>query len=227
MYKHILFDLDHTLWDFEGNSHLAKIELYDRFRLSELFSSFDEFVEIYTAYNTKLWNDYANGQTDKENVSVGRFYYPILDKGCDDYEKARQMADFYLQNTAQRTALMPNALQTLSHLSKKYSLHIITNGFVEVQYKKIETSGLGKYISKIFISDEIGAMKPSKEFFNHVISQLNTTNEDCLIVGDSPESDIAGGILNNIDAIYYNSRNTSCPYDVKCINDLVELIDIL
>lgn len=227
MLKHILFDLDHTLWDFDGNSHLAKIELYHKFHLANIFSSFDEFVSIYTSYNTRLWSEYAAGQTNKDNVSIGRFYYPMLDKGYDNYELARQIADFYLQNTAQRTSLMPNTLNTLDYLCHKYTLHIITNGFVEVQYKKIKLSGLDKYIKGIFISDEIGAMKPSKEFFNYVLNSINATCDECIIIGDSPESDIAGGHLNNIKTIYYNSRNINCQYPTTTIHDLIQLTELL
>lgn len=227
MLQHILFDLDHTLWDFDSNSHLTKLEMYDYYDLDSIFSSFNDFETIYTFHNTHLWKEYAAGRTNKQNVSVGRFYYPMLEKGLDDYNKAQQMADFYLYKTAQRTQLMPNALDTLKYLSNKYQLHIITNGFVEVQYKKVELSGIGKYVKEVFISDEIGAMKPSKEFFDTVLRKLNTTAESCLIVGDSPESDIVGGINNNIEAIYYNSRNVVCPYNVKTINNLAELTSIL
>lgn len=227
MTQHILFDLDNTLWDFDSNSHLAKVDMFHHFNLDTIFSSFDEFLSIYNTHNTHLWKEYAAGRTDKENVSVERFYLSMLDKGVDDYAKAKEMALFFLSNTSQRTTLKPNALSTLEYLSHKYQLHIITNGFVEVQYKKITLSGIGNYTQHVFISDEIGALKPAKHFFDVVIRRLNTSPDKCIIVGDSIESDIEGGINYNIKAIYYNPHNNTCPHNVTSISDLSELTLIL
>lgn len=226
--KHLLFDLDHTLWDFDGNSLLAMRELYSKFGLEEFFVSFDAFHDVYLGHNKRLWRDYAAGTIGKEQVSVGRFYLPLLEHGSDNYARATQMAEFYLQATSDRTGLMPHALQTLEALAPRYTMHVVTNGFREVQHKKVANSGLGQYISHVFISDEIGAMKPSTEYFSHVLRAINATPDQCALIGDSPESDIEGALNSGITPVFYNSRGVEPLHQgVATIASLSELPALL
>lgn len=223
MIKHILFDLDHTLWDFETNSNIAMRELYRNYDLKRYFSSYEAFHNTYLAYNTQLWADYAKNIVSKTEVSVGRFYKPLINIGIDDYQLATEMANFYLEATSRRKHLLPFALETIRRLHRNYHLHIATNGFKEVQYKKIATSGIGRYIDNIFISEEIGAMKPTKQFFEYIFKKLKTNVTECIMVGDNPESDIRGAMEIGMRSVLYNSRNIECPFSVETIYSLREL----
>ncbi len=210
--EHIIFDLDHTLWDFDSNSFEAKEELFERYNLSARFSSFEDFHERYLRHNTELWSKYSAGQITKHDVSTGRFYLPLREcavssSAMDDMQLAEELGKFYLMNTAERKHLMPDALEVLNYLKTKgYALHVATNGFKEVQHIKIDGSGIGQYITGRFISDEIGVMKPSADFFNVVMKHLGTTPDRCAMVGDNPEADIEGARQFGLVPIFYNSR---------------------
>lgn len=226
MIRHILFDLDHTLWDFDGNSLEAMRELYGRFDLEGVFASFDDFHERYLRNNAELWRRYAAGEVDKATVCNGRFFRTLSEVTRPTDELAATMGQFYLEATSRRTGLMPNALSTLRALKERgYCMSIITNGFREVQYTKISRSGLTPYISGVFISDEVGAMKPDPLFFRRVMEMLGTTPAECLVVGDNLHSDILGALDVGIRAVYYNSRHENYPYQGEQISDLSQLVD--
>lgn len=226
MIRHILFDLDHTLWDFDGNSLDAMHELYRHFDLAECFASFDDFHTRYLRHNAELWRLYAAGEVDKATVTHGRFFRTLSEVTTPTAELTAAMGQYYLDATSLRTGLMPNALTTLSTLRDKgYCLSIITNGFREVQYKKISRSGLRPYISGVFISDEVGAMKPSPLFFGRVLEKLGATAAECIVVGDNLHSDILGAQDCGIRAVYYNSRHENFHYLGEQIYDLSELAD--
>ncbi len=226
MTEHILFDLDHTLWDFDTNSRAAMLSIFGRHRLALVFGSYDNFHRIYDDCNTRLWRSYADGTVAKSDVVYGRFARPLAIAGHPDEALARRLGDEYLRLTSDGMALMPHAIEVLSRLKAAgYGLHIVSNGFREVQYRKIAHSGLGRFLTGIFLSDEIGCMKPHKPFFDHVMARLATTPDRCVLVGDSPESDIAGAVGAGIRPIYYNSRGLACDLPgVRVIASLAELL---
>lgn len=223
MLKHFLFDLDHTLFDFDYNSSRTMYDIFYKFKLNKYFKSFEDFHNTYIVYNTELWKKYSLCQVCKEEVNVGRFYQTFCQVGVDDYTFATKVASYYLHNTSMHKKLMPYALSTIRYLYNKYTISIITNGFVEAQYKKIRHCGLQKYVSNIFISEELGAMKPTSAYFDKVFKSLNTNSTECVVVGDSPESDIKGALSLGIRAILYNSRNVNCDFAVETIKSLRDL----
>ncbi|MBP5366377.1 MAG: YjjG family noncanonical pyrimidine nucleotidase [Bacteroidales bacterium] len=224
MVKHILFDLDHTLFDFNRNSFIALRMLYMKFGLKKHFHSLDSFLSTYKTHNILLWQLFAKNEVDKEGVSVGRFYRSLCDVGVDNYALARQMADFYLRTTSEQKRLMPYALATLRYLYRRpYKISIITNGFVEAQYRKINNCGLSHFMTGVFISEEIGAKKPTPEFFDAVFKSLDTNASECVVVGDSMESDIQGAVSLGIRAILYNPDNNPIDADVEQITSLRDL----
>ena len=139
--RHIFFDLDRTLWDFEENSKQTLLEAIDEFQLIEKgISSPDKFIEQYKVINEKMWKKYRMGNLAKENLRVNRFVHSLKLFGIEDTDLATKLADFYLSESPKKTKLHDNARETLEYLSPKYRLHIITNGFEEVQLLKLNSA---------------------------------------------------------------------------------------
>lgn len=228
--KHILFDLDHTLWDFTANSDATMRVVWEKFSLAEWFESYDEYHRIYDMHNSILWNQYGIGLISKEQLKVARFWRPLEGAGLNDWKLSKEISDFYLDDTTTRlNKVMPGALETLAGLKDKgYSLHIVTNGFKEVQYRKTHNSGIGKYIDNIFISEEVGVMKPRKGFFDAVMNKINATPDECALVGDSPDNDIIGAHDYGIRTFFYNSRNCLAEgLKTETIKSLPDLLNLL
>lgn len=228
--KHILFDLDHTLWDFAVNSDATMRVVWEKYALANWFESYEEFHRIYDMHNSILWNQYGVGMISKEQLKVARFWRPLEGAGLNDWKLSKEISDFYLDDTTTRlNKVMPGALETLSALKEKgYDMHIVTNGFKEVQYKKTKNSGIGQYINQIFISEEIGFMKPRKEFFDIVLSRINATPQECALVGDSPDNDINGAQEYGIRTFFYNSRNCMAEgMNTETIDSLPDLLKVL
>lgn len=228
--KHILFDLDHTLWDFTANSDATMRVVWEKYNLADWFESYEHYHEIYDMHNSILWNQYGIGMISKEQLKVARFWRPLEGAGLNDWRLSKEISDFYLEDTTVRlNKVMPGAIETLAGLyAKGYMLHIVTNGFKEVQYKKIANSGIGKYIDQIFISEEVGVMKPRKGFFDVVMKKIEATPEECIVVGDSPDNDIIGAQEYGIKTFFYNSRNCLAEgMNTETIEKLTDLLEAL
>jgi len=227
-YSHLFFDLDHTLWDFETNSIQTLEELFTKYHLNSSFESFNHFYEKYEANNEDLWVLYREGKITKENLNFQRFYTPLSEAGIKDESIALNFGKDYITVSPTKTALMPNAIEVLSELKKWFKLHIITNGFKEVQFIKLKNSNLQQFFNKIFISETIGASKPKTAFFEYAVKSANARKKECLIIGDNLETDIDGAINFGLDYVFYNpnkkSHNRSLMHE---ISDLKEILDIV
>ena len=165
-YKHIFFDLDRTLWDFDRNSLETFKDLYNLYNINSKFNcDFISFHTIYKKNNTKLWEAYRKGDISKKFLSIHRFIYTINELGSNDIDIAIKMSEDYIKYSPEKNILFPYTHDVLNFLKTKYKLHIITNGFVEVQYKKIKNSGLEKYFTSTITSEEAGFQKPDKRIF--------------------------------------------------------------
>lgn len=153
-----------------------------------------------------------------------RFRQPLIAGGCNDETIARDLGSDYLRISPTKTALLPYATGILDYLHQKYSLYIISNGFNEVQHRKIELSGIRHYFKKIYISELIGIHKPNKEFFDYIIKSSNARKNECLIIGDSMETDIEGALNAGLDAIFYNSR--AMVHDKEGITEINSLLQL-
>jgi putative hydrolase of the HAD superfamily len=158
-YRHLFFDLDHTLWDFKTNSINTLQELYEKYKLNKAFENFNQFYEKYELHNEKLWFLYREGKLTKIQLNFQRFYLPFFEAGITDEEFTNTFADEYITVSPTKTNLMPNALKVLNQLKSHFKLHVITNGLKEVQQIKIKNSNLQHFFSKVFISETIGASK--------------------------------------------------------------------
>ena len=204
-YEHLFFDLDHTLWDFETNSRATLDELFTDLGLAERgISSSKEFIEVYEDINFSLWEKYRVGKIDKAVLRVLRFRNALLQFGVRDDELARKVGDEYLDRCPHRTALMPGAIELLDYLRGKYVLHIITNGFQEVQAIKMEGSGLSEHFEVIITSEKARAKKPDPKIFNHAFHLSGAQASNSLMIGDSLVADVGGAKAVGMDQVHFD-----------------------
>ena len=188
-YRHLFFDLDHTLWDFETNSRLTLETLYASLSLEERgIDDFDRFHKCYLEHNEKMWDRYRKGFIKVDELRWKRFWLTLLDFKIGDEKLARQMAVEFLDLLPTRTALFPDTLTVLDYLKDKgYTMHLITNGFEKTQHSKLEYSGIASYFVEVITSEGSNSLKPHKEIFDYALSKANTNARDSIMIGDDPE----------------------------------------
>jgi putative hydrolase of the HAD superfamily len=228
-YKHIFFDLDHTIWDFDRNAEETLHELYHKYQLKDLgLSSADGFIEVYTKNNHQLWADYHVGKISKHVLRSTRFSKTFIEMGLSPEVIPADFENDYVLICPTKTNLFPYAHETLSYLQNKYALHIISNGFKESTELKIGNTGLAKYFNTIFISEVIGFNKPDRAIFEHALNTAQAITSESLMIGDSIEADIRGAQDFGMKAIYFNPLNQKAPDDVKhqinCLSELTSLL---
>lgn len=228
-YNHIFFDLDNTLWDFETNSSEALRIIFEEENLAQAgISSFEEFQIYYKPINDRYWARYHHGAATKEQVRVNRFRDTLLEFDIDNPHLAERMASKYLEISPRMTALFPDALDVLAYLQKKYALHLITNGFAEVQWVKVEQAGLRPFFEHIIISEEVGTQKPNKEIFELAVTRASANKSECLMIGDNFKTDILGAKNAGLDQVFFNPGKERVKESVTyVITSLKELKQIL
>ena len=223
-YKHIFFDLDRTIWDFEANAREAFQEIYEHHSLSQIFTDFETFHSAYRKHNAQLWEKFRNGEIAKEDLKYVRFYLTIKEFGKDDLELAKKLGEDYMHISARKTHLFPNSHEVLSYLKNKYYLYIITNGFHEIQLKKIENSDLRKYFRKIITSELAGVQKPHEQIFRYALKQANARVDDAIMVGDDIEGDIKGAMDIGLDQVFFNPNGIKHyiepTYEIQSLKEL-------
>jgi len=202
-YTHIFFDLDNTLWDFKTNSLHALQTTFDNCKLKAAGVSFSDFSNVYTRHNNQLWEAYRNKQVRKKELTNLRFQLTFDELGIVGVD-ANQMNDLYLSEMPKQNKLFEGAIELLDYLKvKNYRLSIITNGFKEVQHKKMLNSGLQPYFDKVFISEEVKAPKPDPLIFEYAIKSTNAKKATSLMIGDDYDVDIKGALDFGIDAVFF------------------------
>lgn len=229
MYKAVFIDLDDTLWDFHANAKSSLQEIYHIKNLGRFFDSFDQYFDIYAKRNIELWEDYGKGTISKEELSLERFRHPLIQVGIDNSALAREIGEEYLGLLPTRTMLVPYASELLEYLYPKYSLTIVSNGFVEVQYKKLKSCHIEQYFAHVVLSEAAMALKPDKRIFEYALKLNNTKASETIMIGDSYEADIVGAQNACIDQIYFNPtpKLTNSNQATFKIKSLSEIIDIL
>ena len=205
-YKDLFFDLDHTLWDFETNSKETIQELYTTHRLADLgIVDFDGFYSTYSAHNHRLWDRYTKGFIKQEELRWKRVYLSLLDFKVANEPLAKQMSQAYLEILPNKKHLFPYTIEILEYLKQKdYKMHLITNGFESVQFKKIKNSGLQDYFIEVITSEASNSLKPQKEIFEYALKNANASVEQSIMIGDNESADIQGGINMGMDTIFVN-----------------------
>jgi putative hydrolase of the HAD superfamily len=204
-YKHIFFDLDHTLWDFERNAEETKREMFGALKLKSLgIESYEAFREKYVPINQALWALYRDDKIEKDDLNFRRFYDTLVVFGIDNRELGFAMAKSFIEGITSKTYLFPFTRELLEYLYHKYPLYIITNGFEEVQYGKLKNSDLGKYFTRIITSEAAGSKKPDADIFHYALELAGATASESLMIGDDLEVDMAGARQLGIDQLYVN-----------------------
>jgi putative hydrolase of the HAD superfamily len=227
-YSHIFFDLDRTIWDFDENAQDTFRDIYAKYELEKIFSNFDNFYNTYVKHNDQLWKLYREGKIEKSLLSYKRFAVTLEEFGVEDEELAKKIATDYITISPTKKRLFPFAHETLEYLHKKYEMHIITNGFNEVQFTKLQNSKLDKYFSNVFTSEDAGAQKPNPLIFEKALKFTNAAKEDCLMIGDDLEADIIGAKNVGLDQIFFNPNNKEhselITFEIESLKELQEIL---
>ena len=228
-YKHIFFDLDHTLWDFDANSRFALEELYELFQLQEKgVNDFDLFYRNYLEHNEKLWARYRNGYIKAEELRWKRMWLTLVDFKIGDERLAREVGARFIEILPDKNLLFPYTIEILRYLTdKNYQLHIITNGFDLVQHRKLKNSGLDHFFLEVITSESCGSTKPHKEIFDFAFMKTKAQLHESVMIGDSIEADIKGAINAGIDQIYVNylklDPQVQSTYMISSLKELEEI----
>lgn len=228
-YKHIFFDLDHTLWDFDSNSKLTFKQLFEEYDLTERgIDDFDEFFVKYNIHNDKLWERFRNGSIRRDDLRWKRIWFTLLDYKIGDTALAHELSAAYLEILPTQTILMPYAKEVLEHCANSYQIHMITNGFDTTQKLKIQFSGIASYFSEIITSEKSHSMKPHPGIYEYALSTTGATADDAIMIGDALEVDIKGAKNAGWDQVYFNPHKTehegSPTYEVSCLSQLMEIL---
>ncbi len=228
-YQYLFFDLDRTLWDFEKSAHQAFEEIFEIHKLSGLgIENREEFHKRYEVHNQQLWDLYRIGEIEKGVLMWKRFSDTLEEYGIDNPYLARELGNDYVTISPKKVNLYPHAMETLRYLYPNYQMHIITNGFQEVQNIKMETSGMDRYFKTMITSEKAGVKKPDPAIFEYALNKTSATSGNSLMIGDDYEVDIIGAGSVGMDQVFFDPeqqfpRNGS----TYKISSLAELKDFL
>lgn len=225
----VWFDLDDTIWDFRRNSRISQRILYDRFSIGRFCESPEKWIETYERYNTALWNRYNVGEISRQTLMVHRFVLPLTELGMSEkeiMESHSAMSDFYLDILSRQTNLVPGAREAVEAAGNAgYKVGILSNGFREVQYKKLSSGGMDGMFDVIVLSDEIEVNKPDIRIFRYAEEKAGIKSGESLMIGDNPSTDIAGAVNAGWSAVFFNrdgEGKAALPEGVTEITDLRE-----
>ncbi|MEK6450240.1 MULTISPECIES: YjjG family noncanonical pyrimidine nucleotidase [Myroides] len=221
----IFFDLDHTLWDFETNSAKAFEQVIAESNFP--FTS-EQFLNYYIDINAVYWDKYSLNQVTKEELRVGRIRdtFEALDYESS-VEGILKLGDEYIRTLPNFNHLFDGAVELLDYLQQKYRLHIITNGFSEVQQKKLSNSGIEDYFITVTNSELAGVNKPDPQIFHFAMNQAKAKVDEAVMVGDNLLADIKGALGVGMDAIYYNQFDKEVSPEIIQVNELIKIKDLL
>jgi len=221
----IFFDLDHTLWDFEKNSALTFQKIFTEV---EIDVNLPEFLEVYVPVNLAFWKLYREDKIKKPELRYQRLKttFEAIQYDIKD-EVINILSTEYITNLAAFNNLLPNTVEILNYLKPKYRLHIITNGFEEVQTRKLVNSNISEYFDQVINSEMAGVKKPNPEIFELALKKANTAADKSLMVGDNIEADILGAKAVGFHALHFNAHNDPKHEHCVMIDDLREIKNYL
>ncbi len=229
-YKHIFFDLDHTLWDFNKNSVKAMEIVYTSIHC-EAFEKvkFTDFYTIYKTFNDEMWAKYAKGLVTQDDIKFQRFQKTFLHYGVNDQLLMAEFSKMYIDILPEQTFLFPHCKEILTYLTNRsYKLHILSNGFEDVQLKKLTNTKIFSFFNTIITSERVGHPKPHRGIFEFALKQSGALKKESIMVGDSLDIDIKGALDFEMDCIHVNHLNKNLdPFANYTVFDLNELKDIL
>jgi putative hydrolase of the HAD superfamily len=217
----VFFDLDHTLWDFEKNSALAFETV---FKMQDLEVDMAEFLHFYVPINREYWERYRKDEISQKQLRYGRLKdtFDLIENTITD-EVIDLLSVEYIHYLPKFNHLFDGTIEILDYLKPKYSLHIITNGFAEIQGNKLDNSYISHYFKTITNSEMAGVKKPNPLIFDYALNVAKTKKENSIMIGDCIEADVQGALDAGLDAVFFNENNIQASKDIKQINHLLEL----
>jgi putative hydrolase of the HAD superfamily len=205
-YRHLFFDLDHTLWDFDANAMETLADVYKELDLrSAGVDDFDLFCKHYLHHNAILWDRYHHGYISGEDLKWKRMWRTLLEFKNGSEELARKMSGYFMEVLPTKQNLFPYTHEILRHLKEKeYKLHLITNGFEKTQWRKLDNSKLGQYFEEVITSEGSNSVKPNKEIFEYALRITGAELTHSIMIGDNLDADIKGAINAGMDSIFVN-----------------------
>ncbi|MFD2823086.1 YjjG family noncanonical pyrimidine nucleotidase [Lacinutrix iliipiscaria] len=217
----IFFDLDHTLWDFDKNSALTFEKI---FKMNQVQISITDFLAHYEPINLNYWKLYREERIDKASLRYGRLFDTFKAINVDIHDDLiHQLSEDYIAHLTSYNHLFDGTIEILDYLDSKYNLHIITNGFEEVQHGKLKKSNIQAYFKTVTNSEMVGVKKPNPLIFNHALRLAKATKENSIMIGDNYEADVLGALNIDLDAICFNYHKVKLDQNIKSINHLLEL----
>ncbi len=218
---HIFFDLDHTLWDFDRNSGLSFKQIFQE---QDISLNLEDFLKVYEPINLKYWKMYREEKINKEKLRYSRLKetFDILKYEISD-SLINTIAKDYIDYLPNNNHLIEGTLELLGYLKEQYQLHIITNGFEEVQDIKLRKSNIKPYFDVIVTSESVGVKKPNIKVFNFALEQAGVNPENAVMIGDSYEADIMGALNAGMHAIFYSNTSEKLNNEVTNVNSLLEI----
>lgn len=221
----VFFDLDHTLWDFDKNSGLTFEKI---FKLNNINVCLKSFLEVYEPINQNYWKLYREEKIDKTTLRFGRLNDAFFDINFKiKKSRIQQLSSDYIAHMTTFNYLLNHTVEILDYLKPMYRLHIITNGFQEVQQTKLEKSKISHYFKTITNSEMVGVKKPNPKIFNFALNLANTTANKSVMIGDNYEADVLGALNIGMKSIFFDLKNTPLNNDIKQINNLLLLKNYL
>ena len=217
----VFFDLDHTLWDFEKNSALAFETVFE---LLDLEINMPHFLKFYVPINKEYWERYRKDEITQKELRFGRLKdtFDLMEFSVDDLVIVR-ISEQYLHYLPKYNHLFEGTIEILDYLKTKYNLHIITNGFAEIQGNKLNNSYIAHYFKTITNSEMAGVKKPNHKIFDYALDLAETKKENSIMIGDCIEADVQGALDAGLDAVFFNESKVSIKEDIKQVSHLLEL----
>lgn len=216
------FDLDDTLWDMTGNSDIVLEDLFNEdpdVRRHFLDKGPEVWNEIYHRENKKLWEEYSAGRISRDFLRIERFARPFRIAGADNEDAlkiAQRLDTDYLKRLGACTGIIPGAMQLLDRLSAEgYPMGLISNGFCDVQFNKLDSAGMRHYFPTVVLSDDIGVNKPDRRIFDHALRCAGLNAADSILIGDNPITDILGALRAGWVAVWYNPADMPAPDELR------------
>lgn len=212
---HVFFDLDHTLWDFDRNSSETLTELFHKYKLDEIGNgSLPYFLRKYSEVNQKLWKDYNRGKVSKADLRIKRFSEVLNSIGVRDSVLVKDIDDEYISTCPKKPHLIEGTIALLDYLKHKYIIHVITNGFKETSFHKVNSSGIAPYIQNLITSEDVGYTKPNAAVFHYAFNKTGADNRNSVMIGDNYSTDILGAKRINMPHIFFNTSYLDFKYKV-------------
>ena len=238
-YTDLFIDFDDTLYDTHGNTVVALRELFDALQLGRWFPDAGVFYDRYWEANIDLWTRYSRGEITRDYLIVERFRRPLLaseiykaeaNSSLSTFHFSLQMSDLFLDFCSSKPGLVEGARELMDYLKAQgYQLHMCSNGFHEVQYRKLRACGLQDHFDTIILSEDAGANKPSPQFFDYAVQQSKAPKATALMIGDNFQTDILGAKHYGLSVAYFN-RYPDYPaaepvdYEVTALAQLMEIL---